>query len=504
MGITPIDQKLKTLLNNPEMADVQFIVGKERIEIYGHKLLLSVSSPIWKTMFYSSKWKEVNNKMISKVEIPDIDPESFLSILEFAYTRKIKITPKTALNVLHAADKFLMKELKEATLNHILKNLNNRTSLNTYERALDLKEHQLIEITLRYIETHAIEIFSEQRCLCNLKDSTIQTLLRSDKLLISEIEIFRRVIERGSDLIKKRSLPKTAKNLKECLLPILPLIRLDLIEPRGLEEVSRSKLYNYEYLFSILVRVTIKNQIRYSTSRKALKIKPLIALKTIRALLLGADSEENVEDVTRSIKSTGINNLDFFDISRVTPKLKDIINKYDAIFIFTNAGIKDPVKIGNLLASFVEHGGGLVVCAAYALVENSKAQLKGRIITENFLPTKPGKLVTEILGDNYKLDSRSRNNHPILKNARTFYLGRSNEHIQTKLIENEPFDDKTIIVEKLQSDNPLIMVKKREDFGSIVVLNFYPVSNSVFNGGWLSSTDGAIIIANSVEYVANF
>lgn len=80
------------LYNNNALSDVHFLVGaKEKKRIPAHRLVLSARSEVFERMLYGPM-KEGNTTM--DIDVPDIDPSSFLAMLKFLYTAKVSLTPE--------------------------------------------------------------------------------------------------------------------------------------------------------------------------------------------------------------------------------------------------------------------------------------------------------------------------------------------------------------------------------------------------------------------------
>ena len=69
----PRDQT-QSLFNNPEMSDVRFLVGGQTV--YGHKFVLALGSPVFKSMFFG----ELKEKRVV-IEIKDLTRVGFMNAL---------------------------------------------------------------------------------------------------------------------------------------------------------------------------------------------------------------------------------------------------------------------------------------------------------------------------------------------------------------------------------------------------------------------------------------
>src|SRR5690606_15625515 len=70
-----------------------------------------------------------------------------------------------------------------------------------------------------------------------------------------------------------------------------------------------------------------------------------------------------------------------------TPRPQDLAG-LDAVMVFGDVAFADPVALGDLLAGFVEDGGGLVLNVGPLC--NGATAISGRLVTQNLLPVQPG------------------------------------------------------------------------------------------------------------------
>lgn len=77
-----IKERTTCLVNSERLSDIKFLVGPLEAPIFGHKTILSASSPYFENLFFGPMaTKEPVNK------IPDIEPEVFLSFLKVRLNR---------------------------------------------------------------------------------------------------------------------------------------------------------------------------------------------------------------------------------------------------------------------------------------------------------------------------------------------------------------------------------------------------------------------------------
>ncbi|KAJ6248417.1 hypothetical protein M0813_17611 [Anaeramoeba flamelloides] len=208
--------------------------------------------------------------------------------------------------------------------------------------------------------------------------------------------------------------------------------------------------------------------------------------------------EKYIDDISTSIKCTGIQHLTIHDWGEGCLKSEEM-KKYDVIFLrlMCKSNV-NTTRLGNSLHKYVISGKGLVIGAHRTLCANDPALLKGKIVTNGFLPVVPGK---KIFGSKRKLGEYEKL-HPINRRVRIFHGGKNSPHSKCELAAGSK------CIAKYDNGTPLVAIKQvKPKYGKVVVLNFSP--RSVTGGCKLStdswnrlSTGGELIIANSIVFAA--
>lgn len=115
-GQSSLIQGLGHLINNPDFSDITFKV--EGREFYAHKLVLSILSKKFSSMFKSGFKESVGKKVI---EIKDISYPVFSSIMQYLYTGVFQFGAESegqenSLECLHeflrVSDQYLLEDVK--------------------------------------------------------------------------------------------------------------------------------------------------------------------------------------------------------------------------------------------------------------------------------------------------------------------------------------------------------------------------------------------------------
>ncbi|KAJ6245737.1 btb (poz) domain-containing 2a-related [Anaeramoeba flamelloides] len=499
-------QRIEKTLNSKQMADVQFSIGNEQQIFYSHSYILSLISKEWKRQLYPEDWQNEPKKRTAKISLPDTDPKIFFEFLKWAYTNKITLTKENVLPLFVLSNEYEIPDLKSACF-----------------RWLESDQH----------------FFSNPHCFNDLSTSNVIELLSSGVFLASEYSIFQRIYEFGVSLILKEDKESNQKidqnrmsknqkdqekkknkkkekekeknwvkgnviltnegkitKLKNVLRDILALIKLELMSSTELEKIYKTGLIDHERVMNILVQRT-KESFRIGMSRRNIKKTLKSELRIL--LIISEQQHPWISDLIQSIRSQGIQTVDCLDASKKTgriPKLEEVCH-YDAIVLYSNAPIASREKLGDLLADYVDTGGGLVVFSINSLMLNYSGSLSGRIVKDAYLPFQ--------LCDHSLLKKNKKgtllkfiDNHPISENVEKFNGGKSSFHLKVTNCQNGGtpllwWKDKSILVAE----------KRRNTRGGItVVLNFFPISQNTFVDGWDIKSDGHKLISNSIAYVS--
>ena len=211
-----------------------------------------------------------------------------------------------------------------------------------------------------------------------------------------------------------------------------------------------------------------------------------------KVLLLYADGSSYVNDVRQKLLlQKGFATIDVFDASSSIPSL-ELLKEYDVVFVWSNNSFYNTTSLGNLLADYID-GRGHVVTAMFALSNNSYYSIQGRFSADNYWAITPGVASTN---SRATLGTIAKPNHPIMKDVQSFDGGSYSVRIV-----NGSISTGATLIASWSDGSPLIATKNFKG-NNRVDLNFYPASSDVYSGLWVSTTDGAIIMANALKYAA--
>lgn len=209
-------------------------------------------------------------------------------------------------------------------------------------------------------------------------------------------------------------------------------------------------------------------------------------------LILGAPAQAGaLADVQSKVAATGVVSgvVDVFNVATGTPTLAKL-QEYSAVLVFSDAKYLNASSLGNILADYVDAGGG-VVEAGLSHATVGLRGLSGRFVTGNY------DVFNSSTSQNTcgSLGAIADAGNPMLQGVDSFSGGDSAICYRITA--------KTGATNVAYWTNGVPLLGYRADHNGIVVgLNMNPVSGDVFGGLWDTHTDGALLIANSLAFAA--
>lgn len=210
-----------------------------------------------------------------------------------------------------------------------------------------------------------------------------------------------------------------------------------------------------------------------------------------RVLVLAADEPTGLGDVQSKLTATGLfASVATFDARSTTPTLMQL-QAYDAVLVYNYFRFFSNIDVGNVLASYVDGGGGVVVGVFGNTNWNPMAGNWSATNRYQVFNTPPYTFTSRSLGT-VNLPS-----HPIMGGVSSLTGGSMG--VSPTLIGGS--------YSIARWNNGDIAIAAREDAGSAgnrrrVDLNFFPRSTSIISSGWSTSTNGDRIMANALLWVA--
>ncbi|CAM1293995.1 BTBD6 (predicted) [Pycnogonum litorale] len=245
------------MFNNELMSDVHFVVGMKEVSerIPAHKYVLTTGSPVFYAMFYGGLAGDNG----ADIEIPDVAPIAFCTLLKYIYCDMIDLNTDNVLATLYAAKKYIIPHLARACVTFV------ETSLTTHNACLLLSQSKLFEEP--ELMHRCWEVIDAQTSMAIASDGftdidfeTLMSLLGRETLNVKELDLFEAAIKWGEVKCIRNDMEPTAKNKRKVLGDALNLIRIPAMK---LEEfangVAQSGILTSQETTEIFLNYTASN-----------------------------------------------------------------------------------------------------------------------------------------------------------------------------------------------------------------------------------------------------
>ena len=194
-------------------------------------------------------------------------------------------------------------------------------------------------------------------------------------------------------------------------------------------------------------------------------------------------------DPQAKLMSTGqFNSVTIINAATSTPTLAQL-QQYDAVMTWSNVNYLDAVGLGNVMADYVDSGGGVVVAVFANATTNTSRVLGGRWDAEGYeIVPAPGASTT----GSASMGTIVVPGHPIMQGVNSFAGGTSSFRPTTTALT----PGSTLIAQ--WSDGRTLVATGANPHR--VDLGFYPPSNAVSSTWWDQNTDGARLMGNALIY----
>jgi hypothetical protein len=211
------------------------------------------------------------------------------------------------------------------------------------------------------------------------------------------------------------------------------------------------------------------------------------------ALIIGAAQYASYNtDVRDKVHCVGaFSTVDVFDASAATPTSADLAS-YDAALVYSEVPFADPTGLGDVLADYVDSGGGVVVATG---VCNSLTALSGRFVSGGYLPWTTDTIAMP--GGNLGW-SPENPDHGALRGF-NYWDGGESIFCQTIGADND-----AEVIASWENGEPLAFALELTSGDRVMGLNFFPPSLAVGANFWNNATDGDQLMTNSLLWTTGY
>ncbi|CAF0826443.1 unnamed protein product [Rotaria sp. Silwood1] len=283
-----IISKFLSYLRQGFLCDIVFICdnGKIKRRIIAHRLIVSILSDYFRSLFENHKQTEII--------LNDIDPDIFEKIILYAYEGHLEIHSTDVTKILNLAHTFHITEIIEACCNFIKKQIQSSNCLGLYRFALKHNLQDLTQTIWNYILDHFSIIVQNNSEFLELPFDEMKRLLASDDINVESEEIVYEAFISWLDYDFNR--------YNDHLAELFSLIRLPLIQRKYLTDYIDT---NERFENNSLCQMLIIEAMRYHLApEKRLTMKTIRTTprkSTLGALYCfgGIDNTKNSQTIER-------------------------------------------------------------------------------------------------------------------------------------------------------------------------------------------------------------
>ncbi len=254
---------LNTARKTGTFCDVMLFIGPDRKPMRAHRLILSLVSEYFKTMFHSEFKEQLNQE----VEIPHMDIETMETIIEFAYTGEVAFTNGNIEKITRGANYFGMTKLLANCTRYIRQRLDDKNCIEVLQFAEHISNASLKASAKTYLNDHFDTI-----CLKNLDLMKMSTPLLLEILGDNHTSIDGDPQENEERLFQlgwNHLFSKSDAEWKMYLPDLLRAIHLPLTSEQFLRNLSTKVQYHEEAKLLVEKAKLIKSTMQANQGNKA-------------------------------------------------------------------------------------------------------------------------------------------------------------------------------------------------------------------------------------------
>ncbi|CAF1065334.1 unnamed protein product [Rotaria sordida] len=280
--------KFLSYLRQGFLCDIIFIYdnGKIKRQIIAHRLIISILSDYFHSLFENHKQTEII--------INDIDPDIFEKIILYAYEGHIEIHSTNVTKILHISHLFHITEIIEACCNFIKKQIQPSNCFDLYRFALKHNLQDLTETIWNYILDHFSIVIQNNHEFLELSFDEMKQLLASDNINVQSEEIVYEAFISWLDYDLNRH--------NDYLAKLFNLIRLPLIKRKYLiDYIDTNKIFENNSLCQMLIIEAMRYHLvpEKCLTMKTIRTKPRKSTLGVLYCFGGINNTKNLQTIER-------------------------------------------------------------------------------------------------------------------------------------------------------------------------------------------------------------
>ncbi|XKL69549.1 hypothetical protein PGB90_007318 [Kerria lacca] len=207
-GVPQLLEDLRLLAEDTESADIVFVVGRDEVHVFAHKVILKARCQSFKVKRGEicripgcSVLPAAPGSSPTPVRLPHFQGETFRQFITYVYTGKILLQDSGVFEMLTIAQDLEVEELRKTCEEHVTSTLSILNACTFLAAGMEIQERssggkstkQLVDRCIAYIGENAIECFKTNSFL-NLNKDALVKLISSDCLALEEEDVWRAVL----------------------------------------------------------------------------------------------------------------------------------------------------------------------------------------------------------------------------------------------------------------------------------------------------------------------
>ncbi len=172
-----------------ELCDVTLIANDKEVKV--HRAVLAAASPYFESMFVG----EFSEPEGQPIYIEEVDEDTLVAMVEFAYTASIKLTDRNVYFIFEAAELFQFSGLRAACFKFFKQQMNQSNCIRTWLFAESHNCTELLDAALKFVECNFPDIVHGREFLEIEQTDIISKLVSLEDIAItSEEQVYEAVL----------------------------------------------------------------------------------------------------------------------------------------------------------------------------------------------------------------------------------------------------------------------------------------------------------------------
>ena len=210
-----VKDRCSFLFNNELLSDIKFTAPvpgeseskKSKHEIFAHKFLLSISSPVFYTMFYGAM-----PETRETVELPDCNYEVLVEFLRYIYSDEITLSESNVSEVLYMSKKYMMPPLADKCWEFLMSNMYPSNVFSVLSVAEFHEEEKVVNLCWKMIDGQTEAVLRQP-----IERPQLEAIVTRDALKIEESKLFTAVDKWATSECEKNDLTSDGKTKRRFL-----------------------------------------------------------------------------------------------------------------------------------------------------------------------------------------------------------------------------------------------------------------------------------------------